>query len=110
LLGQAPDGARANVLPRLASGLSAHHTACPAFYFAGPCGLDLCGVLGGRLIETGQEFRRDIGPLVERQRQDLSKKFLRARRHDAILHLDVQPNTALHPTPSASLARRNRRG
>ncbi|HLG58170.1 MAG TPA: hypothetical protein VI485_22685 [Vicinamibacterales bacterium] len=71
-------GAAAHVVPRSAGGLIRQGTAGSPFDFSGPRRFHIGGPFGRRVIEARQEFGRDIGALVEGQRQGFAQKVLRS--------------------------------
>ena len=91
-------GALPNVFPRHAGRLARHHSTGALFDFSGPCCLDFGGVLGVGVIQTCEEFSRHIRAFGDGQPQGLTKKFLRAGRHVAILDSAGQPNKRPHQT------------
>jgi hypothetical protein len=88
VLAQFSFDAGTDVFPRNALRFAGHHPSRSSLDFGGPCRLNLRGVLGTSLVKTGQEFGRNIGAFVSWQCQRFSKKFLRSRGHEEILHRD----------------------
>jgi hypothetical protein len=73
------------IFPRHARRLSGHDPASALLDFSRPRGFNLGEVVRGGIVQTRQKFGCDIGALRERQGQRFTKKFLRSRRHVAIL-------------------------
>jgi hypothetical protein len=67
-----------NVFPGNARGFSGDNAAGTPLDFCGPGYFHVGRMLGRGVIQAGQEFGRDIGALVEGQRESLAQKFLRS--------------------------------
>ena len=63
----------------------------------GPRGFDFGSILCRRFVEAGQQLGGHVSSFFNGQCQGLSKKFLRAGRHVAILDPAEQPNKAAAP-------------